>query len=239
MLALAFLGGFLLYLMLSIVISKWVAIIAGDLGLSRKKSAVVTFIFMMELVFWDWLPMEILFKYECSANAGLFVEKTIDDWKQENPGVWNTLHPEDLPEEYFVKVEYGQKKSKRMYYKLPDGSELVAKYNAAGKYRMTDLIKGDGIDRSWLNQRFYYQRIKTGMFFHIYKEVLQIIDFKTNQAMVAYVDYATDIPPIGLIGDRFSDYKFWMQKSSCQSDNNYLLSKKFNGYMNDIENGGK
>jgi hypothetical protein len=167
------------------------------------------------------------------------LKKTIDEWKQENPGVWNMLDPEKLPEEYFVKVEYGQKKDKRMYYKLPDGSELVAKYNAAGKYRMTDLIKGGGIDRSWLNQRFYYQRIKTGMFFHIYKEVLQIIDFKTNQAMVAYVDYATDIPPIGLIGDRFSDYKFWMQKSSCQSDNNYLLSKKFNGYMNDIENGGK
>jgi hypothetical protein len=237
MLALAFLGGFLLYLILSIVISKWVAIIAGDLGLSRKKSAVVTFIFMMELVFWDWLPMEILFKYECSANAGLFVKKTIDDWKQENPGVWNTLDPEDLPEEYFVKVEYGQKKSKRMYYKLPDGSELVAKYNAAGKYMMTDLRKGDGIYRSWLNKRFYRETKKTKMLFHMYKEETKVIDFDTGQIVVSFVDYATDIPPIGLIGDRLSDYKFWMQKTTCNDDGYNEKQIEFNGLKRQLSKG--
>jgi hypothetical protein len=208
MLAIAFLIVFLLYLGLSVAISKWVAVIANHKGLSRKKWGLATFVLMMGLIFWDWLPMEILYKYECSTNAGLFVEKTIDEWKRENPGVWNTLDPEDLPEKYFVKVEYGQKKSKRMYYKLPDGTELIARYDSAGKYMMTDLRKGDGVYRSWLNQRFYHQRTKNKLSFHIYKEVLQIFDIKSNQVMATYIDYATDIPPIGLIGDRFDDYKF-------------------------------
>ncbi|MEJ2613261.1 MAG: hypothetical protein P8179_25250 [Candidatus Thiodiazotropha sp.] len=172
------------------------------------------------------------------GKYGIVCKKTIDDWKQENPGVWNTLDPEDLPEEYFVKVEYGQKKSKRMYYKLPDGSELVAKYNAAGKYRMTDLIKGDGIDRSWLNQRFYYQRIITREYFHIYKKISQVIDVKTNEVMVTYVDYATDILPIGLIGDRLSDYKFWMQKKSCDSEGFNESRVMFNGLKYTITTGG-
>jgi hypothetical protein len=55
-------------------------------------------------------------------------------------------------------------------------------------------------------------------------------DFKTNEVLALHVYYSTDIPPIGLIGDRLSDYKFWMQKNGCNSGN-YDLSKKFNSLI--------
>jgi hypothetical protein len=216
MLAIAFLFAFLLYLALSVKVAKWGASIAAEKGLSRKKWGVIVFVFMMGLVFWDWLPMEILHKYECSANAGLFVEKELEAWKEENPGVWETLHPEKLPEKYFVKAKHGRKKTKQMYYRLPDGTELIAKYDSVGKYKWTDMIVGDGVDRQWLNQRFYYEKLKTNILFHIYKRESKIIDYKTKIVIARHIDYATDIPPIGLIDDKLSDYKFWMQKASCK-----------------------
>jgi fucose permease len=67
MLAIAFLIAFLLYLGLSVAISKWVAAIANYKGLSRKKWGLATFVLMMGLIFWDWLPMEILIRVDAAG----------------------------------------------------------------------------------------------------------------------------------------------------------------------------
>jgi hypothetical protein len=239
MLAIAFLFFFILYLWVSYKLAHWAAGWAKEKGYSSRKWGVGVFVLMLGLIFWDWLPMEILYRYECSVNAGMYQEKAIDEWKKENPGVWETLDPEKLPEEYFVKVKHGQNKSKRMFYRLPDGTELIAHYDAAGKYMTTDMIRGDSVRRSWLNQRFYWEVVKTRMFFHVYKREMRIIDTKTGQVIVSYVDYATDILPIGIGSDRLSDYKFWMQKSSCESSGHYERSIKFNGLMEQLTNGGR
>jgi hypothetical protein len=154
MLAIAFITAFILYLASSARIATWVADIAEERGLSPKKWGALAFVFMIGLVFWVWIPMEILFKYECSSKAGLFIEKTVEEWKKENPGVWEILDAEKFLEENMDRVEYGREESKRVYYKLNNGIELIARYDVAGEYLMTDMIMADGIDRVWLNERF-------------------------------------------------------------------------------------
>ncbi|MES9830207.1 MAG: hypothetical protein ABW201_18255 [Candidatus Thiodiazotropha sp.] len=102
------------------------------------------FLLMLGLVFWDWLPMEILHSYKCANKAGFFQDKALEEWKTGNPGVWETLSMHALPEEYFVKEKHGQKRRKRRFYRLPDGTELIAHYNLAGKHGSTSMIRGDG-----------------------------------------------------------------------------------------------
>ena len=46
---------------------------------------------MYNLVFWDWIPTLVAHKYYCATEAGFWVYKTPEQWKQENPGVFETL----------------------------------------------------------------------------------------------------------------------------------------------------
>ncbi|MCU7937271.1 MAG: hypothetical protein KZQ99_20820 [Candidatus Thiodiazotropha sp. (ex Dulcina madagascariensis)] len=218
MLAIAFLFFFLLYLAISVGLAWWVAKQANKRGYSGKKWGVAVFLLMLGLIFWDWLPMEILYRYQCENHAGFFQDKTLDEWKVENPGVWETLSPEALPEEYFIKEKHGQERSKRRFYQLPDGTELIARYDLAGKYIGTRLLRGDGKQRYWLNQRFFWETIWTNHLFHVREREERIVDLKTGKALARYVDFGTNIPPIGIGGNSLSDYKIWMQKSSCESD---------------------
>ena len=44
---------------------------------------------------WDWIPTELAHRYYCKKEAGLWIYKTLDQWKAENPGVWETLTVDD------------------------------------------------------------------------------------------------------------------------------------------------
>jgi hypothetical protein len=235
MLAIAFLFFFLLYVVFSVALARWTAKLVSKWGYSGKKWGVAVFLVMIGFIFWDWLPMELLYRYECSVNAGLYHEKSIDDWKKENPGVWETLGPEKFPEEYFVKVEHGRERSKSKYYKLPDGTELIAEYDVVGSYMYTDMVKDDGFMRFWLNQRFFVEYVDTDMLFHVQKKENRIIDYKTGEVLVTHVDFRTDIKPIGGGALRLSDYKFWMQKASCQTGSERKQSIEFNTIQNYIK----
>ncbi|MCU7850520.1 MAG: hypothetical protein KZQ89_21620, partial [Candidatus Thiodiazotropha sp. (ex Lucinoma kastoroae)] len=210
MLAIAFLFFFLLYLAIIAGLARWAAKQASKRGYSGKKWGVAVFLLMLGLLFWDWLPMEVLYSHKCANNAGFFQDKTLEAWKQENPGVWDTLGADKLPEEYFVKVKYGEKNSERRFYKLPDGTELIAHYNLAGKHGSTSMLRGDGKQRYWLNQRFFWETVWTKHFFHVREWEERIVDLKTGEALARYVDFGTNIPPIGIGGNSLGDYKFWM-----------------------------
>ena len=57
----------------------------------RRLSAGVGFLLVFLPVFWDWIPTVWLHSYYCDNNSGLTVNKTLDDWQKENPGVIETL----------------------------------------------------------------------------------------------------------------------------------------------------
>ncbi|MEW7973904.1 MAG: hypothetical protein AB2777_20835 [Candidatus Thiodiazotropha endolucinida] len=244
MLAIAFLFFFLLYLAISVGLARWAAKQANKRGHSGRKWGVAVFLLMLGLVFWDWLPMEILHSYKCANNAGFYQDKTLDEWKAGNPGVWETLSFEALPEEYFVRVEHGREKSKDRYYLLPDGTELIAHYNPAGKHSTTRIVRDDGKTRYWLNQRFFWETVWTKHFFHVREWEERIVDFETGEVLARYVDFKTSIPPIGIGGSSLGDYKFWMRKRSCVSGPTMSEKIRFNdlkGILRDIgkENGNK
>ncbi|MBT3029757.1 MAG: hypothetical protein G8D81_20915 [gamma proteobacterium symbiont of Clathrolucina costata] len=218
MLAIAFLFFFLLYLAISAGLARWAAKQANKRGHSGRKWGVAVFLLMLGLVFWDWLPMEILHSYKCANNAGFFQDKTLDEWKAGNPGVWETLSMHALPEEYFVKEKHGQKRSKRRFYRLPDGTELIAHYNLAGKHGSTSMTRGDGKNLYWINQRFYWETIWTKHLFHVRELEDRIVDMDTGEVIARYVDFRTNIAPLGIGSSDLSDYKFWMYKDSCESD---------------------
>ncbi|MCU7890867.1 MAG: hypothetical protein KZQ78_04305 [Candidatus Thiodiazotropha sp. (ex Ustalcina ferruginea)] len=100
-------------------LARWAAKQASKRGYSGKKWGVAVFLLMLGLLFWDWLPMEVLYSYKCANHAGFFQDKTLDEWKAENPGVWDTLGADKLPEEYLVKVKYGEKIVKDAFISCP------------------------------------------------------------------------------------------------------------------------
>lgn len=63
---------------------------------SRKVAAVwglIWFLVIFLPVFWDLIPNKVMYNYYCKNEAGFFQYKTIEQWKAENPGVWETLKP--------------------------------------------------------------------------------------------------------------------------------------------------
>ncbi|MBW9276124.1 MAG: hypothetical protein K1563_20810, partial [Candidatus Thiodiazotropha sp. (ex. Lucinisca nassula)] len=96
--------------------------------------------------------------------------------------------------------------------------ELIADYNLAGKHITTLMLRGDGKQRYWLNQRFFWETVWTKHFFHVREWEERIVDLETGGVLARYVDFGTNIPPIGIGGNSLGDYKFWMQKRSCEKD---------------------
>lgn len=68
--------------------------IAATRGLGRGKrwvGAAIGFAVIFLPVFWDTIPTLWLHRHYCETEGGLKVYKTLDLWKQENPGVADTL----------------------------------------------------------------------------------------------------------------------------------------------------
>ena len=53
------------------------------------------FLVMYLPIFWDHIPTIVVLQYQCMNNAGLTVYKTPEQWKAENPDVYEHLTPQD------------------------------------------------------------------------------------------------------------------------------------------------
>lgn len=93
MLTVAFFLVLAVYLVLSFFISKQAARLARRFGWCGWSLAIPAFLVMLGLVFWDWIPMEVSYRYHCNNKAGFTQYKTIKQWREENPGVWERLTP--------------------------------------------------------------------------------------------------------------------------------------------------
>jgi len=93
MIGLIYLTIFLLYVWLSWALVKRAARWAREHGRRPVLWGGLVGLVMYSLVFWDWLPMEVLFRYECGQRAGFTQYKILSQWKTDNPGVAQTLIP--------------------------------------------------------------------------------------------------------------------------------------------------
>ncbi|MCM8922413.1 MAG: hypothetical protein LC540_20540, partial [Candidatus Thiodiazotropha sp.] len=85
------LAGLIVYLIISIVMIIFGVRHARKKGFPGWKGGVLAAVVMYLLMFWDFIPFHIAHKYYCSTEGGFTLNKTLEDWKQENPGVVETL----------------------------------------------------------------------------------------------------------------------------------------------------
>ncbi len=79
------------YLAISVLVVLWAIRFAKRKGRSPWLGGILAALFMYLLVFWDYIPTKIMFHHYCTKEAGVWIYKTIDQWKKENPGVAETL----------------------------------------------------------------------------------------------------------------------------------------------------
>jgi len=58
---------------------------------SKWRWGVGAFLLVFLPIFWDWLPTVATHQYYCAKDSGFWVYKTLEQWKDENPGVMETL----------------------------------------------------------------------------------------------------------------------------------------------------
>lgn len=88
-------GAIALYLLVSVVVVIVATRQARKRGRSAWRWGGLAALAMYLLVFWDHVPTIFMHRYYCEKEAGFWVHKTVEQWKQENPGVWETLATKD------------------------------------------------------------------------------------------------------------------------------------------------
>ena len=63
----------------------------GWTGRKRYLGAAIGFLIVYLPVFWDFIPTVVVHQYYCAKDSGFWIYKTLDQWKDENPGVMETL----------------------------------------------------------------------------------------------------------------------------------------------------
>lgn len=81
------------YLVVSLMVVLWARSWARKRSYSPAKAGWGAALLMYLLVAWEQMPTYLLHKFYCATEVGYWVYKTPSQWKAENPGVAETLHP--------------------------------------------------------------------------------------------------------------------------------------------------
>ncbi|MDP3480074.1 MAG: hypothetical protein Q8R88_09895 [Desulfoprunum sp.] len=115
MIGLSILAALFVYGWISFGVVWWVVKWAKKRGRGPVRWGIVAGLVMYHLVFWDFLPTLIVYKYYCATKAGFWVYKTPEQWKAENPGVAETLTWRKMSPDYQASgVKYGFRLNERI-----------------------------------------------------------------------------------------------------------------------------
>jgi hypothetical protein len=116
-----------LYLLISIAVVSGAANYAKSRGKNAINWGFGAALVMFLIPFWDWIPTVVMYKYDCSTEAGFWVYKTSEQWKKENPRVMETLTENNLRV-----VREGKKGGfTDTYYINPRFNKIVKEYRAS------------------------------------------------------------------------------------------------------------
>jgi len=190
MMGLLVLGALLVYGLMALAAAGLAARAARRRGISGWKWGLPAALVVYFLVFQDHLPSVALHAWQCRfGDAGFRVYKSIDQWRAENPGVWETLERDALPEEHLQKTKPTAGNGEKRFYVLPDGTQLEAGFWAGGKLITTRLTRPDGTKGYWLNQRFVYLPGESKGWFHVYQINDRIVDIRSWETIAQLLDY--------------------------------------------------
>ena len=148
--------------------------------------ALVVFLSITLPVFWDWIPTKLAHEYYCKNEAGFFQYKTLEQWKAENPGVWETLRPYSRKESQTIgnkeSIFNGQKYSGYME------NERFIIYGRGGKIPFLPIRRSEGL----------------------------FVDDKTQEIIAKSVDFRTGPGnKLALGANTLADYKMWLNQKTC------------------------
>jgi hypothetical protein len=179
-----------LYLAIAMGVIAWAVSYAKKNGKSAKRWGWGAALGMYLLVFWDWIPTVVAHKYYCATEAGFWVYKTPEQWKQENPGVMEGL------------VSY----NKNLGGFNVDWPSQYEQHNEGRKK----------INTNHINERFneiVSQQDISGIL-PIVREENVLLDIKKNDVIARYVDFGTGNSAKNTVGPP-GPLKFWLRSADC------------------------
>jgi hypothetical protein len=82
-----------LYLWLCYYLTKLAKTQAKRKGINPWFYGIPAAILSYGILFWDWMPTFATHQYLCMTEGGFTVNKTVEQWKEENPGIAEMLEP--------------------------------------------------------------------------------------------------------------------------------------------------
>ena len=106
----------------------------GYSTVKRAFCALGGFLIVYLPLMWDWIPTELAHRYYCKKEAGLWIYKTLDQWKAENPGVYETLvYNKDRPFKWVYRDKNGSKYVKSLNGRINYSSETIFPFLSLNK----------------------------------------------------------------------------------------------------------
>lgn len=212
------------YLLISAGVVSAAILYAQKHGKNPIRWGVSAALAMFLIPCWDWMPTVVAHKYYCEKEAGFWVYKSLNQWKAENPGEVIAIPPD----KYLTGVRdiYGE------HYLLPDGTEVMAKFDHKGRL-MAHFKSKDGTSGYWLNQRFNLA-VKQSPFIPLnysIREEQQVVDSRTGEVLARYVDFSVshERRQAGWVG-----WKMWLDNPYCVG--NEVNKSKLWHFADDAEN---
>jgi hypothetical protein len=229
MIGLSYILFFWLYFLLSRIVVRTFAETAKKFHRNGRLWGFIGGFIMYNVLFFDLIPVNVVHYYKCETEGGLTVYKTIEEWKRENPGVAETLNsnPQASQSQYEYSVE---NEHSHRFYRLPDGTELVADNGYYDGTIYTDMKRKDGSIAHWLNQRFAHESNSSMVWYIVRKKEERIVDLKTHEVIAQSVDFDTTGPtnPVELGGAKsWRDYVSGTKIRNCyrsHSRNKWLVN---------------
>jgi len=190
---------------------------------------------MASIIFWDVIPIYGLHSYQCHAHSGFTINKTIEQWKHENPGVaetlvsYESLHPSIAalpPEKYLYKTELKYPEGNntiihRQHFRYPSGFEVVFEYDVKRqRYDGSEVVYPEVANGFYLNARFAWLTFRENVWDILYKKDERVIDTLTGETISQSIDFYTNLTnPLVNITTSMRDFKVWMKIDSCNKKN--------------------
>lgn len=134
-----------IYLLISVYVVRLAVRKARQRGMAGWKWGVPAALGMYLLVFWDHIPTLVARQYYCSKEAGFTVYKTLEQWKQENPGVAGTLSYKKISDSERRGDDYVYHLNQRFDWRI--NNERVFLSLRRDDNQIVDVAKGDVLAR--------------------------------------------------------------------------------------------
>ena len=80
-----------LYIILSAAVVVWIIRRAKRSGRSAIRWGFAAALILYLIPFWDWIPTVVTHHHYCAKESGFWVYKSFEQWREENPGAFETL----------------------------------------------------------------------------------------------------------------------------------------------------